>query len=209
VSAHNAQLSQTGDWSKERFAEEQIKNLVRRIFLCTSETPAKQVVFSAAGSHLDVANICRQVGRTLASETSSDISIVIREQGEGSVNLRDGSTSKNPSTKIDRNLWQLAEPGPTEAMETGIGRYWLSRLAELRSEFEYSVIEGPIAGISSEASLLAELTDGIVLVLAAHRTRKASVRKIKDVLQAGQSRILGTVLSGRKFPIPERIYRRL
>jgi hypothetical protein len=32
---------------------------------------------------------------------------------------------------------------------------------------------------------------------------------VKESLQSGRSRILGTVLSGRLFPIPERLYRRL
>lgn len=208
-SAHQESLSDIGEWSAEAFAQEQIKTLVRRVFFGPNGTPVKQVVFSAAGSNLDVADICRQVGHALAFETSSDISIVVRKRSEGPGNAPDVSASKNPSTRIERNLWQLAELGPTEGIETGAGRYWLSRLAELRSEFEYSVIEGPVAGISSEAALLAELADGIVLVLAAHRTRRASIRKIKDALQTGQSRILGTVLSGRTFPIPEGIYRRL
>ena len=83
------------------------------------------------------------------------------------------------------------------------------RLVELRNEFEYSVIHGPAAGISSEAALLGELADGIILVLGANSTRRATARKIKDTLEATRSRILGTVLSERTFPIPERIYRRL
>jgi len=89
------------------------------------------------------------------------------------------------------------------------GRYWLSCLAELRNEFEYAVIQGPAAGLSSEAALLGELADGIVLVLGANSTRKVTARKIKSTLETMRSRILGTVLSERAFPIPEWIYRRL
>jgi Mrp family chromosome partitioning ATPase len=80
---------------------------------------------------------------------------------------------------------------------------------ELRNEFEYAVIEGPVAAISSEAALLGQLTDGIILVVGAHSTRKATARKIKETLEGAQSRILGTVLSDRRFPIPEKIYSRL
>jgi Mrp family chromosome partitioning ATPase len=56
---------------------------------------------------------------------------------------------------------------------------------------------------------MAQFADGIILVLSAHRTRRAMARKIKETLEAAQVRILGTVLSDRVFPIPERIYRRL
>jgi Mrp family chromosome partitioning ATPase len=66
-----------------------------------------------------------------------------------------------------------------------------------------------VAGISSEAAVLGQLADGIILVLAAQCTRRAAARKIKETLEASQARILGTVLSGRIFPVPERIYRRL
>jgi Mrp family chromosome partitioning ATPase len=82
-------------------------------------------------------------------------------------------------------------------------------LAELQNDFEYVVIHGPVAGASSESALLGQLADGIILVLEAHNTRRATARKIKETLESTQSRILGTVLSERTFPVPERIYRRL
>jgi Mrp family chromosome partitioning ATPase len=71
------------------------------------------------------------------------------------------------------------------------------------------VVEGPVASNSSEAALMAQLADGIILVLEARSSRKATLRKIKEVLEATPCRILGTVLSERAFPMPERIYRRL
>jgi Mrp family chromosome partitioning ATPase len=56
---------------------------------------------------------------------------------------------------------------------------------------------------------MAQLADGIVLVLSAQHTRRITARKVKEQLEAAQARFLGTVLSDRVFPIPERIYRRL
>ena len=87
--------------------------------------------------------------------------------------------------------------------------HWLPCLAELRNEFEYAAIQGPAAGVSSEAALLGQLTDGIVLVLGARKTRQATALKIKETLEAAECRILGTVLMERTFPIPARIYHRL
>jgi hypothetical protein len=201
-----------GNWTREEFAREQIRSLVRRIFLQGDLFPVRQVVFSAAGSNVDVSGICDQVGQALALETSADIAVVIRQPVEKDV-VRfpgPGSGIKSSATRMGANLWFVTESGPCEqGPQPGIGRYWISRLAALRNEFEYLVIHGPVAGISSETALLGELTDGIVLVLGAHTTRKASVRKVKESLQSGRSRILGTVLSGRLFPIPERLYRRL
>ena len=93
--------------------------------------------------------------------------------------------------------------------ESGTGIHWLRLLEELRNEFEFVVIQGPSVGTSSEAALLGQLTDGIILVLDARSTRRAAALKAKEILDAAQCRMLGTVLVQRMFPIPERIYRRL
>jgi hypothetical protein len=224
----------TNDWSPEDFAREQIRGLVRRVFFASGGRPVTQVVFSAAEPHTEVASICDQVGQALALETSAHIAVVGREPRAGEVvrerscdagrvaikssvesrSIKSSSIKssliKSWSTQTAVNLWRVPGFGLREwGEESGTGRYWLSCLAELRNEFEYAVIEGPAAGISSEAGLLGQLTDGIILVLGAHSTRRATARKIKETLEAAQSRILGTVLSERRFPVPERIYRRL
>lgn len=200
-------------WDPEAFAREQIRTLVRRVFFANEPQPVRQVVFSASGTDQSVVSICHQVGEALASETPAPVAIVIREHRERAeicFPRNDGvAPIKGDAIRLASNLWRLAEFGPCGGEQSGMGRYWASRLVELRSEFEYAVIQGPVAGASSEAALLAELTDGIVLVLGAGSTRKASARKVKECLQVGSSRILGTVLSERVFPIPDRIYRRL
>jgi hypothetical protein len=124
------------------------------------------------------------------------------------------------STQLKANLWHVPELRLRELSarelaprENGLascaGGDWLSWLVELRNEFEYAVVQGPVANISSEAALMAQLADGIILVLEARSSRKATLRKIKEVLESTPCRILGTVLSERAFPMPERIYRRL
>jgi hypothetical protein len=202
-------------WNPEDFAREQIRGLVRRVFFASGSQPVKQVVFSAAGPHTDVANICDQVGQALALETQADIAVVGREPGleekhQSGPRFVGNATIKSRATQTGLNLWRVPRFEVREGgEESGTGRYWLSCLAELRNEFEYAVIHGPAAGTSSEAALLGQLADGIILVLGAHSTRKATARKIKETLEGAQSRILGTVLSERRFPVPERIYRRL
>jgi hypothetical protein len=206
---------ETNGWNPEDFAREQIRGLVRRVFFTSGAQPVKQVVFSAAEPETDVADICDQVGRDLALETRANIAIVVREPWPGEMvraHPRYGASGviKSWSTQLGINLWRVPGFGLRKCHEeSGIGPYWLSCLAGLRIEFEYAVIHGPVAGISSEAAVLGQLADGIILVLEAHSTRRASARKIKETLEAAQARILGTVLSERMFPVPERIYRRL
>jgi hypothetical protein len=203
------------DWNPKDFAHEQIRGLVRRVFFAGGGPPVKQVVFCAAGPQTDVVAICDQVGWALAQETSAHIAIVGREPRSAATvrsapRYMANGTIKSWATQTSINLWRVPEFGAQGfGEELGTGRYWISCLAELRNEFEYAVIQGPVAGLSSEAALLGQLADGIILVLGAHSTRRATARKIKETLEAAQARILGTVLSERRFPVPERIYRRL
>ena len=206
----------TNDWNPEDFAREQIRGLVRRVFFVNETPPVKQVVISAVEPDTDVGSICDHVGEALALETHGDVAVVGQELRKTEMapvqahRYKGRAAIKSWATRAANNLWQVPEFGLRECSEeSGTARYWLSRLAELRNEFEYSVIHGPSAGTSSEAALLGQLADGILLVLDAHSTRRATARKIKETLEGAETRILGTVLIGRTFPIPERIYRRL
>jgi hypothetical protein len=206
--------SAANEWDPEDFAHEQIRSLMRNVFFHGNGRSIKQVAFSALGRGTNVANICECVAQALAAETASDVVVVVREPKEKEIvafpRYTASAAVRCGATRIGNGLWRACESESRKVgVEASLGRYWLSRLAELRGEFEFAVIEAPMAGTSSETALLGELADGIVLVLGANRTRKAVARKLKETLEVGRSRILGTVLSERTFPIPERLYRRL
>lgn len=207
-------FGESDDWNPEGFAREQIRGLVRRVFFASGERPVKQVVFSPAEPHIEVASICDRVAEALALETRAHVAIAGRGRRTAQTAYRPHSPGmgaiKSSSTQMTINLWRVPGMAIAESgEESGTGLHWLSHLAALRNEFEYAVINGPSAGTSSEAALLGQLADGIILVLGAHSTRRATARQIKETLEGAQCRILGTVLSERTFPVPERIYRRL
>lgn len=83
------------------------------------------------------------------------------------------------------------------------------RLGELRTEFDYMVVHAPAAGVYSGTCLLGQASDGLVLIIEAGYTRRSTAQKTKERLHAANVKILGAVLNGRTFPIPESIYRRL
>ena len=150
-------------------------------------------------------------------ETSADVAVVeaIPDQ-VGDVESYVAQEEHNPrapsnrlrkkAVRLDRNLWLV----PTDVMQ---GKQDLASLhiflGELRHGFEYSIVQGLPAGESNTTTEMAQIADGVVLVVSAERTRRASARKVKEMLDAAQVRLLGAVLSDREFPIPERIYRRL
>jgi hypothetical protein len=123
---------------------------------------------------------------------------------------RNGVTLRQISIQAANNLWLVPAvrflPGGEEC---DAGTLWQSQMAGLRREFEYSIVGAPCAGTSSDPALMGQLADGIILVLEAHNTRRAIARKIIETFEVAQIRVLGIVLSGRTFPLPEWIYRRL
>jgi Mrp family chromosome partitioning ATPase len=83
------------------------------------------------------------------------------------------------------------------------------RLSELRSEFDYVLIDCPSVSVSNEAISLGSAADGVVLVLKANATRKDRARGAVRDLQAAKVKVLGAVLNQRTFPIPDKIYNKL
>jgi hypothetical protein len=208
-------LREGGGWNPENFAREQIRGLVRQVFFLNSGDPVRQVVLSATEGRTEIGSICRRVGEALATETSASVAVVggdphaflasgIWDDAADPDDGRRDAPFRRDAVKIGNNLWLVPGTRITDG-----GRDPSSRLAELRREFDYSVVQGPPAGESSEAATLGKVADGIILVLAADGTRRATARKVKETLDAVHARLLGTILSNREFPIPEGIYRRL
>lgn len=214
VRSEEESVSQAEGWNPEDFARAQIRALVRRVFFANVERPVRQVVFSAMDPVTDVKSICRQVGEALARETASSVALVgqhlqvLREPETYLSKNPDGNTSlRESATRLQSNLWLVPAPDRHEVRGTTVGLH--SYLGAMRREFDYSILEGPPAGESHEATSMAQFADGIILVLSASSTRRVVARKIKGMLEAAQARVLGTVLTDRVFPIPEGIYRRL
>lgn len=211
---------QAGAWNPEDFAREQIQGLVRQVFFSDAERPVRQVVFSAVEPETDVRNICRRVGEALARETVESVALAgeypeisrdaetDHEDSTGRPAKDEGTFLRQDTTRVRSNLWLLpAAKKNDEGRVTAVELH--SYLCAMRREFKYSIVAGPPARESNQATSMARFADGIILVLSAHRTRRNTARKIMEALQAAQARILGTVLSDRMFPIPEGIYRRL
>ncbi len=204
-------------WSQEEFARRQIQGLVNRMFLSDREGLVRQVVFSAVDAETEVRRICRKVGEALALETEGPVAVVGGSQrllqtaerrerfGGQQARAERIPPLRRIATQVGGNLWLVPGAARNPATFASLHSY----LGELRREFEYSIVEGPPAGESDEATAMAQFADGIVLVLSAQKSRRVTAVKIAETLKAAQARLLGTVLCDREFPVPERIYRRL
>lgn len=204
----------------ESYAQEQIRGLVRQIFLPGWRKPSCQVVFSAVDDGTDVGVICMQIAKVLAGEAPGTVCLVeadipqagaaLNGTGQPTSSEKRFGTLRDYSVQLSSKLWVMAQEIFLGGNHSGFSAAWLrGRLAELRLEFDYTILQGPAAGSSSAAALLGRFCDGLVLVLEANSTRRVAAQKTKELLGSANTHLLGTVLSERSFPIPETIYRRL
>ncbi len=205
----------TRQWNPRDFAARQIHGLVREVFFYNHQKPVKQVILSAVDYETNIGPICDQVAEGLAQETQGSVALVgSAGDFQGSISHDSEQWKRNDlkplqkiSTRLGENLW-FVPAGLTESLKTttsGLHAY----LAELRREFEFSIVEGPPVGRSNDTMAMAQFADGIILVLSAKHTRRVTAQRMRKALERSQARILGTVLADRMFPMPERLYRRL
>lgn len=201
-------------WSPESFAREQVQGLVRQLFLSGNEKRVRHVLFTAIDRETDIESITWLVAEGLALENVGSVAVmglfpnIPREDSEP-VQRGEDRRSETPglrtvALRLRENLWLL--PGRNGSVPNAPNRS--ASVCELRREFDYSLVAGPAADLPAGNAML-QTVDGIVLVISARHTRKATALSVKRALELANSRILGTVLIDREFPIPTSIYRRL
>jgi capsular exopolysaccharide synthesis family protein len=204
--------------------EERMK-LVQRLFLSPGSQAPRLVVFCGVETGDGSSWVCARASETLASQVKASVCLV-------DANLRTPFLHQHFRTD---NLLGLADAvhqsGPVRnfAHQLNGGNLWLitcglrttdphslltsdglrSRLAELRAEFDYVLVDGPPVNLYADTALLGKLGDGVVLVVQANSTHREAARKAMESLASANVTVLGAVLNKRTFPIPESLYRKI
>lgn len=87
-------------------------------------------------------------------------------------------------------------PNPAEMLSSPIAA---DLLRELRSQFEYVLLDSPPILTVADARILSTLTDAVILVARAHQTPYDVVRRARSLLFASGARVLGAALNGVNF----------
>lgn len=123
---------------------------------------------------------------TLLSGQSSNLEELIKEDDQSGIYLLSaGPTPPNPSEMID-----------SQKME--------ELLQQCRSRTDYIIIDAPPLLPVTDAVLLSQKVDGVVLVTAAHESKKEVFLKGLERLQQVNANILGSVLN--KYPLNKSSY---
>ncbi len=107
------------------------------------------------------------------------------------------------------NLWFLSCGSPDKTEGALLSEGLLSRLAQLRAEFDFVLIDSPALNLYTDAVRLGSACDGLTLVLKANSTRRETAHRVLQDIKGANVRLLGAVLNRRTFPLPEVLYSRL
>lgn len=209
----------------DSLAREEFVKLVQNTFLLPASQSPRVVVFAGIDPGSGCSVNCALVAEILASQNVGSVCLVDANLRKPALPQLFGVTNHFGLTEA------LSNSGPIRGFAKTLGpeNLWLlscgsfghdspnllnsdatkARIAELRSEFDYVLIDSPPLNAFSDAIVLACLADGLVLVIEAHATRREAAARVADNLRSAQIKVLGAVLNKRTFPIPEYLYHRL
>lgn len=203
-------------------AREEIAKLVTSLFVLPGVSAPQQIVFVGSETGAGCSWMCAQVGEVLASQVTGSVCVVdcnmrspdLHQQFavDNHFGLSDALLDSNPIEQYvqqlcRKNLWLLSCGSASGAWREAMASSKMdARIKELRSQFDYVLIDAAHLPTYNDAVVLGSLCDGVILVLKANSTRRESAQKAVQQLKAANVPILGAVLNQRTFPVPDRIY---
>jgi len=82
-------------------------------------------------------------------------------------------------------------------------------LRELRTQFDYILIDTPPVIPVTDAAIIGAQADGVLMVIRAGETQRGIVRRAGELLSQAHAKIVGHVLTGIEYFVPDYIYRYL
>jgi Mrp family chromosome partitioning ATPase len=205
-------------------AKEEITKLVQRLFFHGRHDSGPKIVsFSGFTDDDRSAWLCARAAEYLASQGDASVCLVDgnfrspqlhthydigNRTGLAAALTTDGPIRSFATPLPIKNLWLMPSGSAKPGSEANMSHY-RARFAELREEFDHILVCAPALAHESEATLMGQLADGVVLIVKANQSRRDSIRQAKEQLDTAKVHLLGAVLDQRTFPIPEFLYRRL
>ncbi len=201
------------DSGKSRVAiihDSKIQALVQQLFFRDVSRRVRNVGFLPIEATTATSGLCLEVARCLADQGKYDVALV--DCGSAAAPLPvelqlAPSNGDHKSWLIAPNLWMVTRNVWAQDALLPAAAEHAFRLPEVNSEFDFSIIR--CEPLSSLETAVALACDGVVLVLAANKTRLLVASQIKDQLEEMKIPLLGSVLADRSFPIPSGLYRKL
>jgi succinoglycan biosynthesis transport protein ExoP len=178
------------------------------------------VAFTSATQGEGVSYVVDVMARELAAQTQRRV-LRIDAAAFGGLCLADPNhiSSHCEETEIDNlltlSIAESASHGMT-APTVGVASDWDSSseyrkacLDALRWNFDHILIDCPSPAVSSDATTLAPIIDGVAMVVKAAQTRRRQIQHCQEMIESAGGNFLGLVLNQRQYPVPDWLYRRL
>jgi len=204
---------------------DEMAKLVQRLFLVPGAEAPRVVIVSGTESGSGCSWVCARMAELLASQVSSSVCVVdanlsnpglhVQFRTDNTHGLTDALHEPESIRSFGRpmgreNLWLISSGGESADQPALISSDRMRmRMAELRQEFHYVLIDVPAINAANDGIVLGRAADGVVVVIKANSSRRETARKAIQELEGAKVRVLGAVLNQRTFPIPQKIYNRL
>ena len=190
--------------------EEQIQALLQQLFFRQDPALLRHVGFTAVDSDTATAQLCLDVALALADVGSHDVGLIDAclqsEPLHTQLQIPAGNRA-DASWAIADRLWLAPRRSWLDDSPQRIWDPSLTRLRTVTMQFDFSILcLDPVSWFTAK---LGQTCQGLVMVLRANQTRRLVAAQMQENLRRARVPLLGTVLTGRRFPIPPSLYRNL
>jgi Mrp family chromosome partitioning ATPase len=201
----------------------EIEKVANRLYRGSKPATSNVVVFTALEPASGCSWVCAHSGDLLAASTDASVCLVDANLRTPTLHEQMGVPNQSgladlitdPTRKISSvvsklpgsELWLLTA-GSASSEETECllqSDRMRDRIAELRSSFEFVLIDAPAVSLCNDALALGQSADGMLLVLRAGSTRRDSAYRLTGELCASGVKLIGAILNDYASPIPEAI----
>lgn len=82
-------------------------------------------------------------------------------------------------------------------------------LTTLRTQYDFVIIDTPPVIPVADAGIIAGSVEGVIMVIQAGRTQRGMISRSTELLAQGHGKVVGHILTGVEYFLPEYIYRYL
>jgi Mrp family chromosome partitioning ATPase len=212
-------------------ANREMQGLYRAVESSISPTQTgAMLLFASAHAREGKTTVCGSFGATLAQNFDKSVLILDADRDhtlshhwnlEQQKEVTLAALGKAPES-IQQSGKRLGTRGTISVVPMPIGSLRASAQADrpefgliasikdrLTKVFDYVLIDVPAAADASWVSSIGAITDGVIVVVEAERTRWPVVVNLKREFETSGARVLGVFLNKRRYYIPPRIYRHL
>jgi capsular exopolysaccharide synthesis family protein len=198
------------------YASEAYRKSRTNLLYTLVDASPRVIAITSPNSHAGKSVTCANLGVTLAQATKNVLILDcdLRKPGMhkifGLSNIH-GITDILVGTCSLEEVWQEAveglkvvsvgplRPHPTELLSS---RRFAELLSQVRQDFDYVLLDTPSTQVVSDPVIITSLADGVLLVVDAQNTRKASARQSALDVEAVGAVVLGVVVNKVESSLP-------